>query len=86
MEIKDTIKNLTPSELFDLGWFFQAAVNRHREHTGILQLDFPRCLTAPTGIEKIDRILLHISMQIKPSEERPLYFAKQKLYELLNGL
>ena len=84
-ETLDTIvKSLTPSELFDLGWFFNNAVKAAQVHHGIPEREFARCLTMYTGNDKIDKILTHVSRKIKLGEKSPIVFAKTELYNMLN--
>lgn len=78
------IKSLTPSELFDLGWFFANAVRNGQMSTGLIEREFVRHLSTNTGNDKIDKILIHIASKIKLSEGYPFVFAKKELYKLLS--
>jgi len=59
------VKSLTPSELFDLGCFFQNAVKCAQVHHGLQEREFARCLTMHTGNDKLDKVLRHIACMIK---------------------
>jgi len=84
--MKNIVKSLTPSELFDLGWFFNNAVKTANISPGLSEREFARCLTMHTGNEKIDEILTYISRKIKLGEKFPFVFAKTELYKLLNEI
>ena len=83
--MEDIVKSLDPEELFDLGWFFRNAVGNAKAQYGFEYREFARCLTAETGNEKLNKILIHISRSIKLGEGHPVVFAKKELYKLLNG-
>lgn len=82
--MKEIVQSLTPTELFDLGWFFSAAVRNAKINTGLEEREFSRHLMTYTGNDKIDKILIHVAGKIKLGEKSPVVFAKQELYKLLN--
>jgi len=84
--MKNIVKSLTPSELFDLGWFFNSAVRAGQLSGGLQEREFVRLLTTHTGNDKLDKILMHVSRKIKLGEKSPFVFAKTELYKLLNEI
>jgi len=83
--MKELIESLKPKELFDLGWFFKQAILNAQAHSGIPEREFRRCLVATTGNRKIDKILKHISGNIKLGNRNFITHSKLDLYKLLES-
>ena len=82
--MKESIKNLNKSEIFDLGYNFRRAVVNSITCSGLQEREFARCLTAYTGNKKLDEILMFIARKINLGQNGPIEFARSEIYKLLS--